>query len=395
MEAERIILPGPAGPGGPAGQGSAGAELARPFAKAFGDMDGDGLPDILVAELDGPIYWYRYPGWEPAVLSATNGGFDLAVADLDRDGRMDVVSGGRSLAWYKNTRRGFAERIILPGRRADDLAVGDVDGDGREDIVLRDGQAGTTALLIQEAGRKWTEVPLPHEPGARDAEMADMDGDGLLDIVIGAGYIRQGADARSAEAWERVGIGAAANGWIGKPVDVDGDGRMDLVLAPADREAEMAWFRNPGRYLQAAGSGWDRTSICRAIGPIHGLRGSDIDGDGGSDLLFAEGNQGPWSRVGALLNPVGPRRAWSMRLFDKGGAHGIEIADVGGDGEMELLAINGAGDTRIRLLTRLLKGSRGPGGLAADKRLRRVPPPKPRAPAAPVTAVAGQTAFGE
>lgn len=380
MEAERIILD------------DFRAELARPYAKAFGDMDGDGLPDVLVADLDGPIYWYRYPGWEPKVLSADNGGFDLAVADLDRDGRLDVVSGGRDLAWYRNTRRGFEEEIILPGRRGDDLTVGDVDGDGREDIVLRDGQAGRTSLLIQETELRWTEVMLPHEPGARDADLADMDGDGLLDIVIGAGYIRQGDDARSPEAWRRVGIGAAANGWIGKPMDVDRDGNLDLVLAPADREADVAWHRNPGPGPQAAGKAWTRTVVHRTIGPIHGLRGADLDGDGAGDLLFAEGNQGPWSRVGALLNPGGPGRTWGMRLFDRGGSHGLDFADVGGDGEMELLAVNGAGDTRIRLLTHLLKGSRERVRLAA-KRLRPTLPPL-REPALPVPAMPVATAAG-
>lgn len=389
MEAERIVVD------------RHHAGLARPFARAFGDMDRDGLPDILVAELQGPIYWYRYPGWDPALLAAANGGFDLAVADLDGDGRMDVVSGGRDLAWYRNTGGGFLGNTILPGRRGDDLTVGDVNGDGREDIILRDEKAGLIFLLIQEPDLQWTAVPLPHEPGAREADLADMDGDGLLDIVIGAGYIRQGEDARSPDAWRRVGIGAAADGWIGLSLDVDGDGRLDLVLAPADREAEIAWYRNPGNPADpgpdrpSAGEAWARTTLHRALGPIQGLRAADLDGDGASDLLFAEGNHGRQSRVGVLLNPGRPGRAWGMRLFDQGGSHGIDFADVGGDGEMELLAVNGAGDTRIRLLTHLLKESRKRGGWSSADRRRPTPPEMPRQPALPVTAAAGQTFYGE
>lgn len=337
--------------------------LSRPFANAFGDINGDGLPDIIVGELGGPIYWYRYPGWDRRTLSWSGGGGDIAVADINGDGRTDIVSNGGRMAWYENTgdsAGSFREHVLMRRHRTHDLVTGDVDGNGRIDIVTRTDKDGPTLILFQEDAGRWSEVALSQAPAGKGTGLADMDGDGRLDI-LGSGYwLAQGADPKSPDAWKRLtvtpwpALGAVA------AQDMDKDGNMDMLLAAADQEHRLSWFRNPGARLPGDTSYWVETVIARGVSHIHRFHPADVDGNGTLDIVFAEQHQSRRHRVGVMLNRDGIGRSWQMKLLDDKGGRNISVADVGDDGDLEVLAVNGAGDTRIRLLTRLLMDSSRP-----------------------------------
>jgi len=37
--------------------------VTDPWMKSLGDLDGDGLPDLIVAGASGPVVWYQAPLW--------------------------------------------------------------------------------------------------------------------------------------------------------------------------------------------------------------------------------------------------------------------------------------------------------------------------------------------
>ncbi|MEL6107115.1 MAG: PVC-type heme-binding CxxCH protein [Planctomycetota bacterium] len=187
-----------------------------------GDVDGDGLMDLLVK--DG---WWRqsnangndyefYP-----VKFAESGGAQMFVYDFDGDGDNDVVSSqnahGFGLSWFE--RRGesprdflFVEHVILGDKPNDNpygvsisqlhaLALADIDGDGVKDLVTGKrfwAHGGTDSGAHELPVLYWFKTRrgrfgvdfVPMHIAARvgvgtQLATADVDANGYVDIVVG------------------------------------------------------------------------------------------------------------------------------------------------------------------------------------------------------------------
>jgi subtilisin family serine protease len=173
----------------------------------IGDVDGDGRPEIIVSGLQaadpdgqGPIHleiliYNNYGVLEstlsvpPPVSTAM-----VALADLDGDGIPEIVmaTGPQLYAWKGNgsLMPGFP---VLVGTAqygyAGPVAVGDIDGDGYPDIVfMSTGGISTSGLLnaIDRHGVVLSGFPRPilYMSGATTPAIADLDGSGRNDLVI-------------------------------------------------------------------------------------------------------------------------------------------------------------------------------------------------------------------
>ena len=120
----------------------------------------------------------------------------------------------------------------------------------------------------------------------------------------------------------------ASEGAVG---DVDGDGDADVVVAwnrPLDREIQLGW-------TVASNDGLGRFEPTQEVPlltifdpPFMGLWGSDFDGDGLLDIVFAErGSVEVWYNWGDGFEPT-------LQLFD---AWPVGLADGDGDGDTDLL----------------------------------------------------------
>ena len=74
---------------------------------AVGDLDGDGMADIVVGgeHATGPgLVWYAAPLWERRDIASGQFTTDMELADMDGDGRLDIVVGDtdRGLIWLAN-----------------------------------------------------------------------------------------------------------------------------------------------------------------------------------------------------------------------------------------------------------------------------------------------------
>jgi VCBS repeat protein/FG-GAP repeat protein len=173
---------------------------------AIGDLNGDGHPDIVVADSslsDAHAILFLQSATTPGTFAApvslslgTNiGSNDVAIHDIDGDGRNDIVlatSNGVEIL-YDNGAGGFLSPVsIAAGIDPQGVAVADVDGDGRPDIVVANagyspfGGAGgaSVTVLRQEVLGSFAASSINVPDGAVQVVIADLDHDGLPDIGV-------------------------------------------------------------------------------------------------------------------------------------------------------------------------------------------------------------------
>ena len=314
--------------------------------KAVGDLDGDGLPDIVVGT-DSQLVWYRAPGWgRSEIAGGHNFTTDMQAADVDGDGDTDLVTphyDEGAVVWYRNPGRGGGGwtpvEIGRPGG-VHDVEVGDVDGDRRLDVVTR-GHAGPTTLFRQADPGSWQAVTIAAAPPSEGTALGDLDRDGRLDIVQNGYWLAAPGDVTAGPAWTRHTFAPGwDDGFVAVTVaDLNRDGRLDVVLARSESEGRLAWYEAPP---DPRSGGWAEHRIEDGVDFVHTFEVADMDGDGDDDVVFAEMQQSARRRVGILRNGGGGL-TWSYLALSGAGSHNIRVADLGRDGDLDVVGANWQG----------------------------------------------------
>jgi len=324
-----------------------------PWAKILGDIDGDGFADIVMGGRRGPLVWYRYPNWSKALI--TEGGYktvDGELGDVDGDGDLDVVMGG--LFWYESPgpdgdpAGGAWKTHKVADHPTHDIELGDLDCDGDLDIVTRDQsefghKAGNRIhLWRQERAGKWTEkvINCPH---GEAIALGDIDKDGDPDIVIGGIWFENTRDIVNG-AWSAHEFGKWHPNATVQVADINGDSRPDVVLSPSELKEQiyrLSWFEAPAN---PKNGNWREHVIADPIEcVIHGLVTGDINGDGAIDVVSSEMHQGADPDEVAVFINRGKGSSWTKQVISKKGSHYIRVADIGKDGDMDIVGANWSG----------------------------------------------------
>jgi alpha-tubulin suppressor-like RCC1 family protein len=315
------------------------------------DVDGDGKLDIIAAENgDNLVSVYRNtstPGNLTSSSFATRVDFPtgagpqgLAVRDLDGDGRPDIMVANTSdgtISILRNTgtpgtltTNSFAPKIdIATGAGCDRVAVGDLNGDGRPDVVAANGNAGTVSVLQNIIGTPGgittasfaPKIDLAVPSGAIQVTIVDIDGDGRPDLAVTA-YLPQtfsviqnlntGGNLTSNSFAPRIDYPLNGRGHTIAVGDINGDGKPDLIV-DTELNSLINVFQNvstPGTLTNSSlasqvelATGWNAWGV--SVG--------DLDGDGRPDLVFANSydnniqiyqNQMPFGTPPAACTPA-------------------------------------------------------------------------------------------
>ncbi|MCI4355122.1 MAG: FG-GAP-like repeat-containing protein, partial [Thermoplasmata archaeon] len=222
------------------------------------DLDGDGLPDLLVAKAGHYRSYLNHDGkrWLPPVdwseqdspsVSLSDAGVELA--DLDADGAPDLVakSGRTDFRYFPRPRaHRFDAPVSIPtvpsfSLEDPNVRLADMDGDRRTDVVLTTdaglaiaynlgGQDFTEAAVVGPVG---TEGPTPLLFSDGHTELCDVNGDRVEDLCAlrsGALTYWLGRGRGSFEAPRTAtGVPAFEASAPYRILDVNGDGWADLV----------------------------------------------------------------------------------------------------------------------------------------------------------------------
>jgi FG-GAP-like repeat/FG-GAP repeat len=263
--------------------GSFGAPviLSSPGASqvAIGDMNGDGLPDLVSADFNVSLFLQTSPGTFASPVSLYSGGANwVAVGDLNGDGIPDIAltdsvgvkvlihTGAASSVTYAAPVSVFTQSLDPGITGANVIAIADVNGDGLNDLIITDpgpvGSPPTVDVLLQDPAHKGTflapvSYPLNDNNIAQSIVVTDVNGDGKPDIVIGGtvgvDVLLQGATAGTFSAATSYPVGGASEIAV---TDVNGDGLLDIVVPVGISHPIVSGIltNKPGVLLQVAGS---------------------------------------------------------------------------------------------------------------------------------------------
>lgn len=292
-----------------------GAVQASP---ALGDINGDGVLDIVLANTAGHLDAYSFKNKvvtqifnryvPPAFNGALEGIFSTpALGYVDGDTRLDAVTTtwGQELdAWSgpADTKIG-AMHQWLKDTSWSSPAIGDLNGDGGRQVVAGydcDGSGqlqpcygtsggGYVTAFNLDGSVKWAHFVSRAVIWSSPA-LADLNGDGALDVVVGTGLYYRGSEAfkeiaingrTGAVMWEAPTQGIP----VGSPSvgEVDSSSAGPEVVTMTEGGWLYSWAANGQKRYQTCvsdGGGCDSSSATN-----NGVALADINGDGIVDAI--------------------------------------------------------------------------------------------------------------
>ncbi|MDT4966490.1 MAG: hypothetical protein QOJ64_1227 [Acidobacteriota bacterium] len=310
-----------------------------PIAITAGDFNGDGSPDIVTGNNSAAnisVLLNNGAGSFTAggTFGAGSGPRWISAGDFNGDGLLDlaVATSSNTGILLGNGQGGFGSPINT-GTAGGYVVAADFNNDSKLDLAI----ASTSVVILLGDGTGHFTSSCRAGPGTQGIAVGDLNADGKLDLVV--------ADVPAAQIHAMLGDGAGCFGApfnisvgnAGRPGyvavgDLNNDGKLDIIGGTAVMLGNgNGTFGSPVAY----GSG--------SVGPEPGSNTvlTDFDGDGNLDIATAgRGSVGILfgNGLGGFKFATGP---------DGGGAYGIARGDLNADGKLDLVLLSNGNVSRL------------------------------------------------
>ncbi len=356
---------------------------------AAADVNGDGRPDLLVANQFSSTVSVLLNTTAPGALAPSfaaqqtfvnvNSPVSLVASDLNGDGRLDLVlanQGGTVSVLFNSTAPGAASPSFAPqqnfaaGDLPSSVVAADLNGDGRPDLTIAN-QGNNVSVLFNttppsSAGPSFdtgTDFALGVTPLA--VTTADFNGDGRLDLATA------NTNANTVSVLLNLTASGAVDASFAPPTnlavdsnpssvaagDFNGDGRPDLVVANfnSDDVSVLLNLTSPGA---ASASFAARANFSVGASP-YSVAVGDLNGDGRPDLAVTNTIS---DNVSVLLNLTAPGAASpsfapAANFAADSLPYSVAIRDLNGDGRPDLAVANSSGNNVSVLLNLTAPGA--------------------------------------
>ncbi len=317
----------------------------NPVGVAIGDLNGDGIPDMVIANFkDSTVSVYLGAGGgtfgSPTNYKVATNPINVVLGDMNNDGILDIItssSGASKVTILLGKGDGTfpTGKAFSTGGSPQSLVVGDFNGDGKLDVATPNSGDNSVSVLLGN-GDGTLQPPVNYTVGANplDVKTADFNGDGILDLVVANNAdstisVLFGNGDGTFQPEQTYMTGAGPNG-IGV-ADVNGDGFPDILTSDANHTVSVLLNSGTGTFPV-------RAAYASCIYPSYAVGLADLKNNGILDMIV------PNFACGQITASWGKGDG----TFLKGPAYypvnsnpdGLAIADLNKDGNLDIVVLD-------------------------------------------------------
>jgi hypothetical protein len=265
---------------------------ASPDYALVADVNGDAIPDIVVACGGGPMVLLGNGDgtFAPGISTGDNLYYFVAAGDFNGDGKLDLAIpvptiGAPQIAVLLGNGDGTfqAPSYYAAGDTPLSIVVGDFNNDGKLDLAVSESDENAVGIFLGNGdGTFGPFSDYPTSVAPYQLVTADFNGDGNLDLAVAASGVSVLLGRGDGTFASYVNYATVGNSYYLAATDLNGDGKVDLAVT-------AALLSSPSSTLLGNGDGTFQRPGTFGLGPEAGagpLSVSDFNDDGRPDLVL-------------------------------------------------------------------------------------------------------------